>query len=367
MTAPRTGGPRRVGPYTVLARLDGEGSGLPVPERRFIARSADGERTVLVGIPHEEADPGRFAAEAQVSRYLLGPYCAPAVELSSPGEPPWHARPYLPALPLPTAVAVNGAPLPERTVRALGAALAESLAVTHGQGLTHAGVSPAAVLLAADGPRLTCFGAVRAAGEVGAPRAGRGLEPGSLPPEQAAGGIPDPLGDSYALGATLAYAATGHTAPERDELPPGLRRVIRACLSRDPASRPRAAALLDEFTRDADAASVRARTEINLSGAVLDRSRTVIDRSDAVPDHPRTVIDRSGAAPVHPRTAVDRFAAVLAHPETVADRSVAARAAVLLGPGWLPGRVIAAIARQSAVILAADLRGAPPAPAHRQD
>ncbi|MEV0262214.1 serine/threonine protein kinase [Streptomyces sp. NPDC050617] len=327
MTAPRRGVPRCVGPYAVLARLDGEGSRLPVPERRFIARSADGERTVLAGVPHEDADPRRFATEAQASRYLLGPYCAPAVEFSSPGEPPWHARPYLPALPLPTAVAVNGAPLPEHTVRALGAALAESLAVTHGQGLTHAGVSPAAVLLAADGPRLTCFGAVRAAAEEGAPRAGApGLEPGSLPPEQAVGGTPDPLGDSYALGATLAYAATGHTAPERDELPPGLRRVIRACLSRDPASRPRAADLLDEFIRDADAASVP-------SGAGG-------GRSDAVPAHPRTVIDRSDAA----------------------------RAAVTLGPGWLPGRVVAAIARQSAVILAADLpAAAPPAPAHRQD
>ncbi len=90
-------------------------------------------------------------------------------------------------------------------------ALAETLAVLHGQGLTFAGVSPAAVLLTADGPRLSCYGAVRAAAPDGTPRSGLpGLEAGSPPPEQASGGRPRPMGDVYALGATLAYAATGH-------------------------------------------------------------------------------------------------------------------------------------------------------------
>lgn len=86
------------------------------------------------------------------------------------------------------ALAVHGGPLPETTVRAVGATLAEALAAAHGQGLTHAGVSPAAVLLTADGPRLTCFGAVRAASADGEPRTGLpGLDPGALAPEQASG------------------------------------------------------------------------------------------------------------------------------------------------------------------------------------
>ncbi|MER7163316.1 serine/threonine protein kinase, partial [Streptomyces lydicus] len=176
------GVPGTVGPYTVLGRLDGEAPVLPVPEQRLIGRSADGDRTVLIGVPLPGADPGRFLAEADASRYLLGPWSWPAAELAAPGEPPWHARPYLPVLPLPTALAVHGGPLPERTVRALGAALVETLIIGHGQGLTHAGVSPAAVLLAADGPRLSCFGAVRAAAADGAGRSGLpGLESGSLP------------------------------------------------------------------------------------------------------------------------------------------------------------------------------------------
>ncbi|MFE0193400.1 serine/threonine protein kinase [Streptomyces sp. NPDC058989] len=303
----RTGAPVSIGPYTVLGRLDDEASPVPVPEQRFIGRSADGDRTVLIGLPLAGADPGRFLAEAEAARYLLGPWSAPVTELAAPGDVPWHARPYLPVLPLPSALAVYSGPLPERTVRALGAALVETVIIGHGQGLTHAGVSPAAVLLAADGPRLTCFGAVRAAAADGTARSGLpGLESGSLPPEQAGGGHPQPAGDVYALGATLAYAATGHTVPEREELPAALRSVITACLSREPAARPRPAELLAALS--------------------------------PIAAHPGAGPDTAG--------------------------NPAERAAAALGPGWLPGRIIAALARQSAGLLAATL---PPPPAARQD
>lgn len=221
-------------------------SGPYVPQRRFIARRVDdADRTVLLSAPLPGADPERFMVEAEASRRLVGPWVSPRGQLAPPGGPRWYASPYLPALPLPVALAVNGGPLPERSVRAIGAAVAETLATAHAQGITHAGVSPAAVLLAADGPRLTCFGAVRAAAPDGERRSGLpGLEPGSLAPEQAAGGRPRPPGDIYALGSVLAYAATGHTVPEASELPPTLRLLVSACLTRDPANRPTAAAVL---------------------------------------------------------------------------------------------------------------------------
>jgi serine/threonine protein kinase len=296
-TGPGTRGPRQIGPYTVITRLDtGTPARTPVPEHRFIARSADGDRTVLLSSPLATADPQRFMAEADTSRYLLGPWVLPAAELAAPGEPAWHARPYLPALPLPTALAVHGGPLPEPTVRALAVALAENLAVLHGQNLTHTGLCPPAVLIAPDGPRLTCFGAVRAAAPEGAPRQEvPGIDPGSLPPEQATGGPPRPPGDVYALGATLAYAATGYTMPEREELPPALRSLVPRCLSRDPAHRPQLSELIEELT------------------------------GTAQPDTP------TGFAP-------------------------ALRADALLRPGWLPARLVAAVVHQSAAVLAAETR-----------
>ncbi|MFJ2057779.1 serine/threonine protein kinase [Streptomyces sp. NPDC087908] len=283
---------RRLGPFRLITRLDPPRT--VVPCRRFVARTEDGEHTVLLSTPLPGTDPARFAAEADAARFLLGPWIAPVTAVAGPGEPAWYAGPYVPALPLPVALAVHGGPLPEATVRAVGAALAEALAAAHGQGLTHAGLSPAAVLLTADGPRLTCFGAVRAAAPEGEPRAGLpGLDPGTLAPEQASGGRPRPPGDVFALGAVLACAATGHTVPERDELPPALRPVIASCLARDPADRPAAAELT----------------------AVL-----------APPTAHGTVLNSAGS---------------------------------LLAPGWLPGRLVAALARQSAELLAAEL----PAPA----
>ncbi|MDV5146064.1 serine/threonine protein kinase [Streptomyces sp. SBC-4] len=276
-----------------------------VPCRRFVARTPDGSRTVLLSAPLPGTDPARFAAEADAARHLLGPWIAPVTDVAEPAAgpvgsgpapsgPAWYASPYVPALPLPVALAVHGGPLPETTVRAVGAALAEALAAAHSQGLTHAGVSPAAVLLTADGPRLSCFGAVRAAAADGEPRTGLpGLDPGSLAPEQASGGRPRPPGDVFALGAVLAYAATGHTVPEREELPPALRQVVSSCLARDPADRPTAAAVMSAL---------------------------------APPTAHQTVLNSAGA---------------------------------LLTPGWLPGRVVAALACQSAELLAAELPVAP--------
>lgn len=255
---------RRIGPYHLIARLDTAGPGLPpTPERRFIARGGGSARTVIVSAPLDGIDPRRFLTEAHKayetygaheSREVYGthadrPRISPVIAVSPEPAAPWYASPYLPALPLPTALAVHAGPLPEWSVRALGAALAEALTGLHGAGVTHAGLSPAAVLLTADGPLLTCFGAARAAAPDGEPRLGRpGLEPGCLAPELAAGGRPRPPGDIYALGSVLAYAATGHTVPDRTELPDSLRSLVARCLSRDAAARPTAAEVLTTLT-----------------------------------------------------------------------------------------------------------------------
>ncbi|MFD7294914.1 serine/threonine protein kinase [Streptomyces sp. NPDC059897] len=282
-----------MGPYLLLTSIDQEGVGA-APAARCIARTPGGDRTVLLSTPAPGVDPNRFMAEADAARYLLGSWTLPTVELAPPGGAPWHTRPYVPVLPLPTALALHGGPLPERTVRALGVALAETLSVVHGQSLVHAGLSPAAVLLSFDGPRLDCFGAVRAAAPDGA--VGRelpGVDVTALAPEQAAGGQPRPLGDVYALGATLAYAATGHTVPERDELPAPLRSLVSRCLSRDPVRRPQLVDVVAELSAG--------------------------------------------------------------HASRPAGFGSTDHASTLLTPGWLPSRLVAALAHQAASVLDADL------------
>ncbi|WP_425828872.1 serine/threonine protein kinase [Streptomyces fractus] len=286
---------QQVGPYHLLTSIDqATERERPAPAVCRIARTPGGDRTVLLSTPAPGVDPNRFMAEADAARYLVGTWTLPTVELAPPGGAPWHARPYVPVLPLPTALALHGGPLPEHTVRAVGVALAETLSVIHGQSLVHAGLSPAAVLLSFDGPRLDCFGAVRAAAPDGAVRRDLpGIDVTALAPEQATGGRPRPLGDVYALGATLAYAATGHTVPEREELPPSLRSLVGRCLSRDPVQRPQLADVVGELS--------------------------------------------AGGAP------------------RPAGFGSTDHASALLTPGWLPARLVAALAHQAASVLDAEM------------
>lgn len=236
--------PPLIGPFVPLGRLDAD-SRQAVPARRFIARGADGDRTFLVSLPRVGADPSRWSIEAEGARRLALPGFQPVEEVGGSAGVPWSSSPYVPVLPLPAALLAHGGPLPERVVRALGAALARTLTTAHTHGVTHAGLSPDAVLLTTEGPRLSCFGAVRAAAPDGERRRSLpGLDSGALAPEQADGGRPRPLGDVYGLGAVLAYAATGHTVSERDELPASLGELIVACLSHDPARRPQAQQVL---------------------------------------------------------------------------------------------------------------------------
>ncbi|MFD7921215.1 serine/threonine protein kinase [Streptomyces sp. NPDC059740] len=256
----RSDDPPRIGGYVTLGRL-----GPPEDarcDRRYLARGADGRHTAVVSLPPPGADPARWAAEAQWAQRLAQPGFWQVAEIGGTPAFPWHASPYRPVLPLPAALAAYGGPLPEPVVRTLGATLAEALASAHVLGLAHGGLSPAAVLLTAYGPLLGCFGAARAAAPEGVARSGLpGLDPGCLAPEQAVGGPVAPAGDVYALGAVLAYAATGHTVPEREEIPGGLRDLVSACLSRDPGNRPDPARVPGALAPQAAYGALTAATE----------------------------------------------------------------------------------------------------------
>lgn len=316
------GDPKTLGPYQAIGRLDDPFRGLPSPEQRFLARAISSGHTALVTVPQPElaVDPAfatRFLVEAQQAQRLAAEagartaWIAPVTELAAEEREPWHATAYVPALSLPEALAAHGGPLPSRTVRAMGAALAESIGGLHTAGFAHAGISPMTVLLTGDGPRLTGFGAVRVAGTDGQDRSeAPGILPESVAPEQLMGGRPRPLGDIYALGVVMAYAATGYLTPERSELPEDLRDVVLACLARDPAVRPQLPAL-----------------HLQLTEGSAGQASSPSSRSESTP--------YGGPWP----TQVD---------------SAASLAQSLLSPGWLPGRVIAAIAKQAAETLAAE-------------
>ncbi|MFI0813993.1 PQQ-binding-like beta-propeller repeat protein [Streptomyces sp. NPDC021098] len=332
--------PRRLGPYHVIARLAPGTGEVTTAARYFVGRSAGGKRTAVVTTPLTElvedtAYRGRFLREAE-NASLLGraqpcPWLVPVLEISDDADgPPWSAAPYRPMVSLPAALEAHGGPLPAHTVRALGAALAETLAAIHQAGFTHAGVAPGSVFVADNGPRLAGFGAVRAAGSDGEARADMpGLAVDALPPEQISGGRPRPLGDIFALGAVLAYAATGEPHPEESALPEELRATLGSCLAPDPADRPTARALSHELMR----------------GVPLPLSAESVAQAQAPPGPTPTVVDggpvSSSGGPV---------ATVLnGGPD---------RPAALPDPGWLPVGVLVALAEQSSVMLTTEVEPA---------
>ncbi|OPF71122.1 hypothetical protein VT50_0235155 [Streptomyces antioxidans] len=111
------GDPRRLGPYHIIARLGPDAGEAPAVEPRFIARSAAGDRTVVITAPSRElvddaAYRERFRG-AENARLLGGGrpplWLAPVVEVSG-GETgqPWSVTPFLPMLSLPAVLEANG-------------------------------------------------------------------------------------------------------------------------------------------------------------------------------------------------------------------------------------------------------------------
>ncbi|MDQ0940805.1 PQQ-binding-like beta-propeller repeat protein [Streptomyces sp. V1I1] len=258
--------PRQFGPYATLARLWESASSV-----RYLAQGPDGTTVVVSAArPELAAVPAfrrRFQAEARTAERLAGGW-VPEPLGSGTDEELWTASAYIPALTLREAIALAG-PLPERAVRILGAALAETLSRVHATGAVLHGLAPDTVLLAADGPRLTAFGALGAAAVTQAGPGGQlSVQLGYLTPEQSTGSEPGPASDIFVLGLLLAYAATGttplgdadgiaHGEPELGGVPAELRPLVASCLSKLPQDRPSASTAAATLALEGAAALAR--------------------------------------------------------------------------------------------------------------
>ncbi|MFE5796664.1 PQQ-binding-like beta-propeller repeat protein [Streptomyces sp. NPDC056503] len=251
--------PAAIGTYRLLARLGSGGMGTV-----YLGRSPGG-RIVALKTLHARlaADPvfrGRFRLETDAARIIGGRHGAAVVDADPLAETPWLATEYVLGPPLDRAVRLGG-PLPEPTVRALGAALAGALGRLHASDVVHRDLKPSNVLVTAYGPKIIDFGIARAAGDDRMTRTGAAAgTPAYMSPEQAGGLEHTPAGDVFALAGVLLFAATGHgpfgtgapadllyrvryAEPDLTGLPPALLPLLSACLAKDPAARPTTAAL----------------------------------------------------------------------------------------------------------------------------
>lgn len=223
------------------------------------------KRLALHGTADEmRAARTRFERELRVLQELTHDAVVPLLDVVDDGGEIVLVMPYFAGGNLAERVREHG-PLSPGEVERMGRRLLPGLAAAHRRGIVHRDIKPANVLFDAEGrAHLADFGVASTRDATdGLTRTGTVLgTPGFVAPEQARGEPASAASDIAALGATLHFAATGHS-PYGDgdahavllraargrsridrDLPPKLRRTLRTMLESRPDRRPAAAALV---------------------------------------------------------------------------------------------------------------------------
>ncbi|MEU9058269.1 serine/threonine-protein kinase [Streptomyces sp. NPDC048430] len=291
--------PSCIGAYRLLARLGAGGMG-----QVYLGRSPGGRLVAVKVIRDEISDHpealARFRREAATVEAVRSAYTAQLIEASLDTAPYWLATEYVEGPTLSAAVRADG-PFPAGSAMKLFAALAEGLAAVHVHGVTHRDLKPQNVILSPQGPQLIDFGIARALGQTVLTRDGTGPgTPGFAAPEVVLRNEVGPAADVFALGATLAWTATGrppfgsgdaaavsyravHEEIDVAGVSPALAELIRDCAAKDPADRPDPAAVIARCAVDSALATdfhYRALTRAE-AGAVPERTATALLPGDA--------------------------------------------------------------------------------------
>jgi serine/threonine protein kinase len=244
----------RIGRYELEGTLGSGGMGTV-----YFGRSPGGRPAAIKVINHgylTHPDAlARFRREADMLRTLRSAYTAALIDCELSVAPYWMATEYIPGPTLSAAVKEEGPFVPEACIRML-AALAEGLSDIHRHGVCHRDLKPQNVILSATGPQLIDFGIARGLEQSGLTLTGITMgTPGYIAPELMDSNDLTPAADVFALGSSLAYAATGRKPYGEGTLEsvylrliredidlvgvePGLADLIRWCVAKDRAARP---------------------------------------------------------------------------------------------------------------------------------
>lgn len=252
-----------LGPYTLVRSLGTGGMG-----EVWVAEASDGTEVAVKVLPEGALGDGtaraRFAREVAAAQRVQDPRVQAVLGADADATRPWLATELVVGPTLAQRVAADG-PLPGPGLHSLATGLADALVAVHAAGVLHRDVSPANVVLGADGPVLVDFGIARFAEATTLTMTGTVMgTAGWLAPELLRDDEVSAAADIWSLGAVLAYAATGRPPADGSRaevvlrkvldgdldlrgLPPWLEGSVRRCLDPDPTRRPTAAELRAEL------------------------------------------------------------------------------------------------------------------------
>ncbi|MFH8383519.1 serine/threonine-protein kinase [Kitasatospora sp. NPDC018058] len=254
--------PDSLGGFRLVARLGEGGMG-----QVFLAFSPGGQPAAMKVIREEfarDAEFGqRFAREVAAAQKVRGAHLAPLLDADPRARRPWLATMYVTGPSLRELVVGHG-PLPAGQVMLLAWGIAHALADIHAVDVVHRDLKPGNIILDESGPKVIDFGIVKSLAQsvTYASSSTRIGTPLYMSPEQAVGRAVGAACDVFALGSTLYFLATGREAfaaenewavahrvvaddPDVSAVAPPLRRLITACLRKDPGRRPTPAGVLE--------------------------------------------------------------------------------------------------------------------------
>ena len=246
----------RIGDYEILAELGAGGMGHVYRARHLILDRLVALKTLS---PHHRSNPHlveRFLKEARAAARLNHPNIVQIYDFGQSGDLHYLTMEYIEGESLQKVV--NRGPLPEARAIELVRIACNALGVAHAAGLVHRDVKPDNLMLARTGElKLVDLGVAKQLDEdISLTQTGQAIgTPHYISPEQIRGEKKiDGRADLYSLGATLFHLLTGkppfrgetaalimsmhlYQPVEVSQLSPGVGRVIRKLMEKDPALR----------------------------------------------------------------------------------------------------------------------------------